>query len=163
MRAAVYAIVHVATGDSYIGSSADIETRWRKHREKLRRGAHHSRRLQAAWDVFGEAAFVFKDLVICAVDTLYMYEQRLIHGLKPAFNHKSTGAVHTAESRAAIAKARHDRCIVRDGLSLPELAARHGLRHGTVHMRLQRGWTLDEALTQPLIRGRAPVSWAARR
>jgi group I intron endonuclease len=163
MSAAVYAIVHVASGDSYIGSSVDIDTRWRKHRETLRRGAHHSRRLQAAWVKFGEAAFVFKRLVVCAVETLYMYEQRLIHGLKPAFNIRSTGYCHTPESKAAIAKARRDRCVVRDGMTLPELCAKHGFKRSTVNMRLRRGWTLDQALSEPLVVGRSGPYWSAAR
>jgi group I intron endonuclease len=154
MSAAVYAIVHTETGDTYIGSSADPETRWRKHREQLRRGQHHSSRLQAAWAKFGEAAFAFKRLIICLPENLYMYEQRLIRALGPAFNRKSTGSVHTAESRAAIGRARRDRSVVRDGLTLPELCAKLGFKHTTVHMRLKRGWTLDEALSQPLISGR---------
>ena len=34
-------------------------------------------------------------------------------------------------------------------LCLSDMAAKHGLHRGTVHARLQRGWTLDRALTTP--------------
>jgi hypothetical protein len=53
----VYAIRHAASGRACVGSSSNIGGRWRLHRSLLRRGVHHSPRLQRTWDKYGEAAF----------------------------------------------------------------------------------------------------------
>ena len=60
----IYEIVNWEDGkaSSYVGSSVDIEQRWRGHRCALRQGAHHSPYLQHAWDKYGEDAFVFSVL-----------------------------------------------------------------------------------------------------
>lgn len=55
----IYKITHEASGRYYLGSSCDVEKRWRAHRNALRRGAHHSLFLQRAWDKYGEDAFSF--------------------------------------------------------------------------------------------------------
>lgn len=58
-QAGIYAIRHVASGKVYVGSSVNMTARWSEHRSKLRRGKHHSPRLQHAWDKYGEASFEF--------------------------------------------------------------------------------------------------------
>lgn len=55
----VYVIVRRETGESYIGSSANIGDRFYHHRGNLRRGTHKNHLLQAAWDEHGEDAFQF--------------------------------------------------------------------------------------------------------
>lgn len=55
----IYVILNRADGKMYVGSSYDISHRWRKHRESLRRGKHHSPYLQRAWNKHGEKAFAF--------------------------------------------------------------------------------------------------------
>jgi group I intron endonuclease len=55
----IYVILNRVNGHMYVGSSYDIEHRWRKHREALRRGKHHSAYLQRAWTKYGERVFTF--------------------------------------------------------------------------------------------------------
>jgi len=55
----IYAIANRVNGKVYIGSSVQVETRWRQHRNALRRGAHTNVHLQRAWDKHGVDAFVF--------------------------------------------------------------------------------------------------------
>lgn len=43
----------------YIGESVDIKSRWYTHKSELRRGVHHSERLQKEWKKYGEKAFRF--------------------------------------------------------------------------------------------------------
>ncbi len=74
----VYAIVNTVTGKRYIGSSAGMRRRWVGHRNQLRRGAHHSVKLQAAYDKYGEAAFMFVVLCECEIDDLVSLEQAAI-------------------------------------------------------------------------------------
>lgn len=94
MNCGVYKIEHRASGRIYIGSSIAIKKRWKEHRGHLRRGTHHNPHLQSAWVKYGEAAFDFKVLVVCAPEMVLFYEQALIDGLRPTFN-----ACPTAGSR----------------------------------------------------------------
>jgi group I intron endonuclease len=56
----IYKIRNVVNGKFYVGSAVDTRTRFRQHRRLLRRGKHHCRHLQAAWNKYGEDAFKFE-------------------------------------------------------------------------------------------------------
>lgn len=75
MKSGIYAITSTTSGKSYVGSATTITTRWNIHRSYLRRGLHHSRHLQAAWDLYGEADFTFAVLERVAVPDLIPREQ----------------------------------------------------------------------------------------
>lgn len=112
MQTGIYAIEHSSSGRMYIGSAINFSARWRVHRCLLRKGKHHSTHLQSAWNMYGEAAFLFKRLVVCSKENMLMYEQRLIDGYRVfesnlGFNgrrHASSqlGLVHSEETRAKI-------------------------------------------------------------
>ncbi len=107
MVAGIYAIEHSASGKRYIGSAVSFERRWRKHRAQLRGGGHHSVALQRAWDKYGEAAFVFKKLLVCAGRHLLLYEQRALDVMRPAYNSakvagSSLGLIRSLATRAKI-------------------------------------------------------------
>jgi group I intron endonuclease len=55
----IYKIINTINNKFYVGSTANTVERFRTHRNRLRRGKHHTKHLQAAWDKYGEAAFVF--------------------------------------------------------------------------------------------------------
>jgi group I intron endonuclease len=46
----------------YIGSSKDIESRWRHHKWLLKNNRHHSYKLQMAWNAYGDESFSFEIL-----------------------------------------------------------------------------------------------------
>lgn len=71
----IYQIKNTVTGKRYVGSSADIETRWTTHRCHLRKGVHHSRKLQNSWNKHGEENFSFEVLEVCPKDDLVGREQ----------------------------------------------------------------------------------------
>jgi group I intron endonuclease len=81
----VYAIVNVFNGKAYIGSAVDIANRWRHHIDALRAG-RGQRRLQPAWDKYGESLFRF--VVLDRTDAsrrqLLGYEQYWIDDWKAA-------------------------------------------------------------------------------
>lgn len=56
----VYKIRNVVNQKFYVGSTTNMKERARTHRNKLRRGAHHTPHLQAAWNKYGEECFVFE-------------------------------------------------------------------------------------------------------
>lgn len=73
MSAGVYIIKNMKNGKVYVGSSADIPTRWCKHRGALDAGTHHSVKLQRAWIKYGREAFSFE-----VVEIEPDYEKRLM-------------------------------------------------------------------------------------
>ena len=104
--------IGIEDGKCYIGSSVDIKRRWTAHRNKLRRGVHHSLPLQNAWNKYGESAFVFEVIEECENDTLILREQFWIDSQKPAFNvapaagSPMLGRKHTQEARNRMSAAR---------------------------------------------------------
>lgn len=58
-QSGVYAIQHLETGRTYIGSSVSMSRRWREHQSLLKLGEHHARDLQVDWNLYGPSAFVF--------------------------------------------------------------------------------------------------------
>lgn len=105
----VYKIVCKPTGQLYIGSAAKtFRQRRDRHFTDLRNNKHHSFRLQAAWNEYGEEAFVFHPMLVCRPEDAVMYEQALLGGLKPEFNvavnaGSLLGYKHTEEARKKIA------------------------------------------------------------
>lgn len=74
----VYAITHTATGRVYIGSTANISSRWSRHRQELRDGIHRNRHLQAAYDKYGKEAFTWNVIALVDRQHLVWLEQRAI-------------------------------------------------------------------------------------
>lgn len=109
---AVYAIRNVATGNFYIGSSDHVIRRFCAHISQLRRGKHHSIRLQFAWQSRGEAAFEFIILESVPVDELIERERELVLCLVPEYNfaepgeNPMRGRTHTLESLMKMSEAR---------------------------------------------------------
>lgn len=56
----IYKIRNVTNQKFYIGSTTNKRERFRNHRRLLRKGAHHCKHLQAAWNKYGEECFVFE-------------------------------------------------------------------------------------------------------
>ena len=49
--------LHDGKATAYVGSSMDIATRWKDHKNRLRRGVHGNEHLQRAFDKYGGGAF----------------------------------------------------------------------------------------------------------
>src|ERR1700737_5640504 len=86
MASGVYRIVHIATGKLYIGSAANIATRWGQHRHMVRHGKHHSAYLQRAWNKYGEQDFAFEVIEKIIPDKCVEREQYWIDTLHPGYN-----------------------------------------------------------------------------
>lgn len=57
----------------YIGSSTDIDRRWREHHRMLNAETHHCAALQLAWDAYGDESFSFETVELC--DNIVLAEQ----------------------------------------------------------------------------------------
>lgn len=80
MTCGVYLIRNSVNGKVYVGSSVNIEQRWRQHKSDLNKNSHHSGHLQAAWNRYGAEAFCHSILEVCSCDAqeLTQSEQKFI-------------------------------------------------------------------------------------
>jgi group I intron endonuclease len=80
----IYKIENMINGKVYVGSETVDNTRWKTHLYRLKKGNHHSIKLQRAWNKYGEINFSFSiiesgiitnNLLLereqCYIDTLY--------------------------------------------------------------------------------------------
>lgn len=58
----VYQIKNLVDGKVYVGSSIDLQRRFKEHRDSLLRGIHPNTHLQNAWNMYGETSFEFSVL-----------------------------------------------------------------------------------------------------
>lgn len=61
----IYMITNLVNGKVYIGSTGDVNHRFRKHKSDLNNGIHHNEHLQNAWNKYGSDSFEFKTLMVC--------------------------------------------------------------------------------------------------
>ena len=74
----IYFISNKVNGKRYIGSSKDIEQRFRAHRSELNRGVHRNVHLLNAWNKYGEESFEFSVVEECDEENRFAIEQRYL-------------------------------------------------------------------------------------
>ena len=100
--------IELGNGNFYVGSSIDLSTRERKHRNELMRGKHRNPKMQSCWNKY--KVFDFVILEECDTEELLHREQVLIdaHFTDPKNAniapkaYSALGVVHTAETRAKL-------------------------------------------------------------
>lgn len=105
----VYSITNIANGKQYIGGTiTPPRVRWNTHKSRLRRGCHHSYKLQSGWNKYGEKSFEFKVILICSKEQVTDYETRLmplssynILKTADAFQHLKRWAGHVKKVKPA--------------------------------------------------------------
>lgn len=111
----IYEVLNAVNGKRYVGSSINLAQRWRRHRKSLRKGDHHSLKLQRAWNKYGEAAFLFQVIeYVEDKEKLIEREQNYIDGLCPQYNimalaGSNLGHKFSIESRNRLSTARKGR------------------------------------------------------
>lgn len=104
MIGGIYKIQNVVNGKCYIGSAKSFRTRFRKHKNVLVKNAHHSIKLQRAWNKHGEDAFIFQPIIFCEPKNLLFYEQQAID----AYNSYCDGYNATIKANSALGVKRSD-------------------------------------------------------
>lgn len=66
----IYCIENLVNNKKYVGQSTNIEERWYRHRNSLKKNVHYNDHLQRAWNTYGEDSFSFYVLQACGVDEL---------------------------------------------------------------------------------------------
>ena len=121
MPQGIYEIVNLYDGraSAYIGGSVDIEHRWEQHRSALCAGQHRNAHLQAAWDKYGEDAFVFSMLEEVGDKMLLVMEQEYLddyfdrghcYNIATIAGASTKGHKCTEETRRKMSKA-HKGCV----------------------------------------------------
>jgi group I intron endonuclease len=55
----IYKIINKLDNKYYVGSSINIERRWKAHLSSLKKNTHKNDKLQNAWNKYGEESFLF--------------------------------------------------------------------------------------------------------
>lgn len=172
-KSGIYEILNTVNGKRYIGSAKCFNTRWRRHRWELTKQRHNNRKLQRAWNKYGEASFKFLPILTCVAtkEMLLFYEQQLLNKLKPEYNiavradsptagrklsaaHKSKiGAAHegkivSLETRAKQSKAGRGRTLS-DEQRIEISKFQKGRVHSPEHLANQHAGVIAYWATQP--------------
>ena len=91
MSSGIYQIENTINNKIYIGSSKNINKRWKRHLKDLRKNIHINIKLQRSYDKHGEIAFILKVLEIVEETLLLKREQHYLNFLKPYENGYNIG------------------------------------------------------------------------
>jgi len=115
----IYRIDCIPNGKFYIGSAQNLFQRWVAHQSDLRKGKHHSRYLQRAWDKYGDDAFTFTVIELVLLPFLlereqYWLDRTRAYDGRVGFNNSPTagsslGHKHSEESRRHMSESRKGR------------------------------------------------------
>ena len=102
VNSGIYIIKNTATGDHYVGSSANLRKRKSCHWSQLRRDCHCSPILQNSWNKYGAERFQFEVVEHANDENLLVREQHWIDETKPRYNvakvaGRTTGYKHSDE------------------------------------------------------------------
>jgi group I intron endonuclease len=78
----IYKISSKLDGRLYIGSAIDFDKRKYEHLKRLRKGTHHSKKLQHFYWKYGESSLDFSIIELCEIDKLLEREQYWIDETK---------------------------------------------------------------------------------
>lgn len=100
----VYLIRNKVSGKMYVGSSKDIESRWKDHKRRLNNGIHKNEHLQRAWKKYGESGFTFTTIETCEREMLVELEQKYIDkydSINKGYNQREAGSIgqHSEETK----------------------------------------------------------------
>lgn len=138
----VYQIQNKINSHKYIGSSVNIDRRWREHKNALRKNSHHSSYLQRAWNKYGESNFEFKILVI-----LEPFQNLEVENLLLSFGEYNVsedacapmkGREHSEETRNLMSEAKEGKYNPMYGLS-GDKSPRFGKYHSEDTKKKMRG------------------------
>jgi group I intron endonuclease len=106
----IYSITNAVNSRQYIGSAVNLRKRKNIHLSQLRNGKHRNRKLQAAFNKYGESAFLFEVVELVEKDDLIAAEQRHMDRLDPFYNIAKTagstlGVKFSEEAKEKIAAA----------------------------------------------------------
>lgn len=108
LHSGIYSILNLENGRHYVGSSQDLKQRWKTHKRLLGLNKHHAKKLQFAWNKYGENSFRFDILELAPVGDILNREQFYMDKTAPFYNTLRRadgfrGYKHTAETKLKMA------------------------------------------------------------
>lgn len=157
MTCGIYQIVNSVNGKRYVGSSVNIEARWKHHLWRLTRGDHHSVVLQRAWNKYGKDSFNWIVLQECHEDFIHYHEQAEID-LKSEYNIAPTAGISRGHKWTDEQKATHRQSKIDYYAGNPEARIKQSEASKNSHART---WVKDkiskatrQAQADPLVRNK---------
>lgn len=151
LSAAIYQIKNLQNGRVYVGSSVNLKKRWREHKNDLKKGTHHSQKLQNAWNKYGEESFEFS-ILEAVFDKAKLLEQeqhwidllcaanRVNYNISISATSPMLGRSPSIETRAKLAEAMRGNTHCVGVLHSPEARERMGAaKRGQQRTVEQRG------------------------
>jgi len=108
-KSGIYRIKNIITSECYVGSSINIERRWKRHQRDFKANRHDNRFMQRAYNKYGVDAFVYNVLDYC--DNILEREQMFIDTGTFSYNIAKdatapmTGKIQSDETKLKISKA----------------------------------------------------------
>jgi len=131
MNSGVYQIINLINNKIYIGSAIDFESRFKRHKNSLQKGKHHSILLQRAWNKYGGENFEFKPFLYCSKESKYEVEQFCMDTLKPEYNISKIARGVDVNSKP-ISQYSLNGEFIRDWISSEEAGRNLGLKGKTI-------------------------------
>ena len=103
----IYKITNAVTGDSYIGSSKDVKSRWAVHKCKSTWKKCPNNPLYKDMQKYGVDKFEFQILAEVEEDSLKEMEQRFIETLKPTYNQMNANGLNVERHKKSHKKAQN--------------------------------------------------------
>lgn len=119
----IYGIRNKENNMVYVGLSSNIHNRWTEHRYRLNTKIHPNKKLQNAWDKYGEDSFEFFVIEKCSKDIIYEREKYWIkeyracdrqfgYNLSTGGENSSEGSVWSDEQKEIASKKRNPKKVV---------------------------------------------------
>lgn len=114
MKSGIYRIVCIFGGRVYVGSSQNIDKRWKEHKRNLQANKHPNVYLQRSYNLYGIEAFTFEIIEECTPEQLIAREQfylDIVFNFGNTFNivvkaKSRLGTKHTEETKRKISEAK---------------------------------------------------------
>lgn len=136
LKSGIYVIQNTVTNKCYYGSSVNLWQRWLAHRHLLRRKKHPNIHLQRAWNLNGEASFLFAVVEQCPQEQLLVREQSFLDkwcGKAECYNISPIAGSTFGISRSAESRLKQSRSIT------GSKNHRFGIRHSdTTKLQISR-------------------------
>ena len=116
----IYLITCLATNDTYVGKSRNLNQRWCQHRKKLKDGCHENPRLQALYTQHGAKNFTME--LIELVPNMDELETREVY-----WTEQKRPTLNVVNTRLSLADVKVIREMVQANVPEEEIAAKYNL------------------------------------
>ncbi len=85
-KSGIYKIINLINNKFYIGSSIDLDNRFKNHIAMLNKNTHINIKLQRAWNKYGQNNFIFHIIEFCSSNKCLELEQFYLNSIMGFYN-----------------------------------------------------------------------------